>query len=187
VSETLASTSDDFVNACVLKLANAAVGKNGPSIEKLNASLALVAAIDPRDELEATLAIDMAITHDLSIEMMQRAKTTTDRGALRDYANLATKFSRTFTAQMKAISEHRRGGEQVVRHVHVYDGGQAVLAETVNVGGSGNGRMHDQPYGPGAALPCPDPSRDAMPIPCDPRAETVPAPRVRARKRRPEG
>ena len=49
--------------------------------------------------------------------------------------NLATKFSRTFVAQMEALSKHRRGGKQIVEHVHVNEGGQAVIANTVNTGG----------------------------------------------------
>ena len=55
------------------------------------------------------------------------------------HGNLATKFARTFTAQMEALSKLRRGGEQVVRHIHVGSGAQAVIAETFNAGGSGNG------------------------------------------------
>jgi hypothetical protein len=51
--------------------------------------------------------------------------------------NLATKFSRTFTAQLEALDRHRRGGKQIVEHVHVNDGGQAVFANNVTTGSKG--------------------------------------------------
>ena len=39
-------------------------------------------------------------------------------------------------AQMETLARMRRGGEQVVRHVHVDNrGGQAVIAENVHTGG----------------------------------------------------
>jgi hypothetical protein len=49
--------------------------------------------------------------------------------------NLATKFARTFAMQLDTLNRLRRGGEQVVKHVHVNEGGRAVIAGTVNTGG----------------------------------------------------
>jgi hypothetical protein len=46
---------------------------------------------------------------------------------------------RTFTAQTEALAKIRRKGEQTVKVVHVYPGGQAVVAETINQGGA-NGK-----------------------------------------------
>ena len=42
---------------------------------------------------------------------------------------------RTFTAQMEALKKYRTGGEQkmTVEHVHVNEGGQAIVG-TVNQG-----------------------------------------------------
>src|SRR3546814_17779489 len=49
-------------------------------------------------------------------------------------------------------SRMRRGGEQVVRHVHVDNrGGQAVIAENVHNGGKGNGKTDDQSHATGEA------------------------------------
>jgi hypothetical protein len=121
------------------------------------------------------------------MDMLQRTKAATRIDAMREYGNLATKLSRTFTAQMKQLSDWRRGGEQRVRHIHVYEGGQAVVAETVNLGGRGNERSLVQPYGPLAALPCQDTARDGMPVASDAREEALPAARRGSRKRRAQG
>ena len=103
------------------------------------------------------------------------------------FGNLANKFMRTFTAQTEALARLRRGGEQVVKYVHVHEGGQAVVAGTINqTGGSGNIESGEQPYGtnaaaPSAALPSPDRAKDGVPIPSDAQRQMSPARRKRSR------
>jgi hypothetical protein len=72
---------------------------------------------------------------------------------------------------METLARMRRGGEQVVRHVHVDNrGGQAVIAENVQTGGKGNGKIDDQSHatgtaGLGPALLGADPFGNGVPIP----------------------
>ena len=101
-----------------------------------------------------------------------------------EYANIATKMQRTFTAQIKALSDWRRRGEQVVRHIHVGNGGQAVVAETVNVGGRRNEEISNRGHEPFAALPCADSSRDTLHVPGDEGEEALLPARRRAGVRR---
>ena len=163
LNDLFGTTAEDFVSRSLLALANQNVDKQGvTNVPGLNGSLALVAAIDPRNELEASLALQMVATHDLTMAMLTRTRNAEYVDSMREYGNLATKLSRTFTMQMKALAEWRRGGEQVVRHIHVYEGGQAVVAETVNVGGQ-NANLADQCHAPFATLPRADPVRHAMP------------------------
>lgn len=150
VMETLASRSNGFVDASLLQLARATRDGGKHSVSALNASLAFIGAVAPNDEFEAALAVQMAATHDLAMEMLARTKAATRIDGMREYGTLATKLSRTFAAQMKALSDWRRGGEQVVRHVHVYEGGQAVVAETVNIGDRNNGNDAFNPHAQGA-------------------------------------
>lgn len=54
------------------------------------------------------------------------------------FGNLAAKLLRTSQGQMETLARMRRGGEQVVKHIHVDNrGGQAVIAENVATGGAG--------------------------------------------------
>jgi hypothetical protein len=60
--------------------------------------------------------------------------------------------------------------EQTVKHVHVNEGGQAVVADHFHAGGRENGKTIKQSHALGpapssAALPSPDPERDGVPIP----------------------
>lgn len=73
-------------------------------------------------------------------------------------------------------------GEQTVRHVHVNQGGQAVIADQFHhhTGGAENGQSIEQPHEPdraagaGPALPRQDPFGNGMPVSGDQRAQAVP-------------
>jgi hypothetical protein len=97
------------------------------------------------------------------------------------FGNLANKFMRTFTAQAEALAKIRRGGEQVVKYVHVHEGGQAVVAGTINqTGGSANIESDEQPQGtettaPCAALPRPDPTWNEVPVSRNAQRQMSPA------------
>ncbi|MBP1184196.1 hypothetical protein [Methylobacterium sp. PvR107] len=101
-----------------------------------NTMLAAVEAVRPENELEGMLAVQMAATHRLAMECLQRAACAATPEQAAANGNLATKMLRTYTAQLEALAKLRRGGEQkvTVEHVHVYEGGQAIVG---NVDASG--------------------------------------------------
>ena len=49
------------------------------------------------------------------------------------------KLARTFAAQVEALNRHRGKGQQkmTVEHVHVYEGGQAIVGNVNRTGGEG--------------------------------------------------
>ena len=76
-------------------------------------------------------------------------------------------------ATIEALAKLHQPREQTVRHVHVNEGGQAVIAEEFHhhTGGQENGHSSEQPHatgaigsGDGSALPSPDPLGPAVPI-----------------------
>lgn len=100
----------------------------------VNAAVAMLTAIAPQNEMEAMLAVQMVASHHLALLSMQRTKRADQIPQFQANGNMANKFARTHAAQVEALSRLRRGGEQVVRHVHVNEGGQALIAGTVNAG-----------------------------------------------------
>lgn len=134
VNEAFGTESTDFHGYCLNQLINILPeGENYTVI--LNAALATLKAINPKDELEAMLAVQMVASNHLSLMSMRRTQHAQTVDNRQMEGNLATKFSRTFVAQLEALGKHRRGGKQIVEHVHVNAGGQAVIAGTVNTGG----------------------------------------------------
>jgi len=84
----------------------------------LNAALAAVTGIAPRDEAEAMLAAQMVGVHWLVMDLLRKAN---DRAQRNDAGTLAVKLLRTFPAQIEALKRYRSAGEQrvVVQHQHV--------------------------------------------------------------------
>ena len=168
---------------------------------KANALLAVVEAAEPANEVEAALALQMAITHEMALQALARAQRVDQIGQYDSAGNMAVKLLRTYMMQLEALARLRRGGEQVVRVVHVHPGAQAVVG-TVVTGGppmgalgrggcDGNG---NQPHAKAldAAKGAPDlpemrgddASRNTVPIAS--RASPAPLPHARriGRKRR---
>ena len=103
-----------------------------------NNALALLDGIQPQDELEGMLAVQMIGVHNMAMDCIGMATQTDKVDFMNTYMNGATKMLRTFTVQMEALKNYRTGGQQkmTVEHVHVNEGGQAIVG-TVNQGGRG--------------------------------------------------
>jgi len=87
------------------------------------------------------------------------------------YMRLALKAQSACRSTLEALTKLHQPREQTVKHVHINKGGQAVVADHVHnhTGGRENGKTGEQSdatgaTGTSAALPCPDPLRDGVPI-----------------------
>ena len=94
-------------------------------------------SIGPQDGIEGLLANQMVATHFQAIASFQKANLTKDVNFRDRYTNMATKLSRTFIAQLEALNKYRGKGQQkmTVEHVHVNDGGQAIVGSISAKGG----------------------------------------------------
>jgi hypothetical protein len=141
----------------------------------INAALAAVCGIGPRDETEAMLAAQMVATHGAAMELLRRAMQAEYRHNLQDAGNLAVKLLRTYTAQLEALQRYRGKGQQkvTVEHVHVHKGGQAIVGHVETTRGVGaSAKTEERPHAkqlshaPEPTLPCPNPEREPMPVTC---------------------
>lgn len=90
--------------------------KRGEIPLRLNAALAMVEAIAPRNELEAALAVQMAGCHALTMEMLGKARHAEDTRDLELFGNFAVKFTGTFTVECRAtLREIRDIGRWLAR------------------------------------------------------------------------
>lgn len=169
--EALGTRSIPFLNDTLDNVMRVLSPSRDVTADQYNAALAIMAAVEPENELEATLASQMVAANDCAMRCMRGMAGSQMTDQHRMYGDLANKFMRTFTAQVEALAKLRRKGEQVVRHVHVHEGGQAVVAGTINqTGGRGSDESSDQSHGAEvfeacAALPSPDAARDGVPVP----------------------
>ena len=137
--EALGTTELDFLNGLLGQLASA--GSRGKSVDEsgLNFMLSVVKGIEPKDQVETMLAAQMAAVHMATMTSARLLNHVENIAQLDSNERAFNKLARTFAAQVEALKRYRTGGEQkmIVEHVHVHQGGQAIVG-TVNRGGGGN-------------------------------------------------
>lgn len=176
--ETFSANSIDPVNARANELLKYLGSVGADNEARYNAALSFIESMKPQDQAEALLLVQMYCTHDAAIRALSQLGSAEWVPTVQTFGNLATKLLGTAQRQMETLARMRRGGEQVVKHVHVDNrGGQAVIAENVNQGG-GTSKNEDQSHGAGnfgngAPLLGQNPQRNGVPIPSRKRAETV--------------
>lgn len=129
----MGTASSDFVNATLFQLQAAArLPNSGVSETAVNSALALIEACNPKDELEGALIAQMACTHAAAMAVLGRIGGA--HGGDRHVATMAAasaRLLRAFAVQVETLRRLRNGSAQFVRveHVHVNDGGQAVVGK----------------------------------------------------------
>ena len=103
----------------------------------LNFMLSVIAGVEPKDQVEAMLAAQMAAVHMATMTFARRlaqVETTPQQDSAERAFN---KLARTFTTRVEALKRYRTGGQQMVRveHVTVNEGGQAIVGNVT--GGRG--------------------------------------------------
>jgi hypothetical protein len=168
LTDAFGTTSQAFASLLITQATNAVSVPQASLPQTMNGLLAAIDGAQPKDEIEAMLVSQMAVTHSLAMEFLGRAKRAEYVPQLEASGNLAVKLLRTYTAQVEALAKLRRGGEQTVRveHVHVYPGGQAIVGSVTPAGGA-TLKSEDQPYAkqlayaPGTPMPRED-TRDTV-------------------------
>ena len=148
LAQALGTTDTSLTSQLVVQLGNAAP-KNQPPTEALNFMLAVVKAVEPRNELESLLASQMAAVHAATMTMAARLAASTGIKQQDSAERALNKLARTFAAQLEVLKRYRTGGEQkvTVEHVHVHPGGQAIVGNVEHQGGGGNTK-------PNGSTPC---------------------------------
>jgi hypothetical protein len=127
--EALGTVDHSFLAGFLGQVADA--GSSGAKLHEggINFMLSVVKGIEPRDQLETMLAVQMAAVH-MAIMTFARRLAHVDNIPQQDSAERAfNKLARTYVAQMEALKRYRTGGEQkvTVQHVTVGEGGQAIV------------------------------------------------------------
>jgi hypothetical protein len=169
------SKSDNWNNVIANQTIQTLWLKNSDEDERkkqVNAAVAALIGTNPNDELEGMMAAQLVACHNASMESYRRAMIgeQTFEGR-RENLNQANKLSRTYATVLEALNRHRGKGQQkvTVEHVHVHEGGQAIVG---NVEGGGmRTKSENQPhalgYAPGETLRSENAEREAVPVSCD--------------------
>ncbi|WEZ83529.1 hypothetical protein P6U16_01335 [Rhizobium sp. 32-5/1] len=137
IAKALGITDGTLYAGAIEQLINVSSKGLEIDIDALNFAVSLVRGIEPRDHLETMLAMQMAAVHMASMTFARKMNHTETIPQLDLQERVVNKLMRTFTTQMEALRKHRNGGSQkvIVKHVHVYEGGQAIVGSVSHGGG----------------------------------------------------
>lgn len=124
-----------------LTMASARADSSNEKIgQNLTSDLAFISSINPEDAIESMLAVQMATAHRAAMFAMEKFSRSQETDKSNSAANQATKFLNLYLRQMEMLNKHRGKGQQkmTVEHVHVNEGGQAIIGNVE--GGGGNGK-----------------------------------------------
>jgi hypothetical protein len=106
-----------------------------PADERQNqrtAILAFLASVKPGDALEGMIATQLYASHAAAMECYRRAMIPGQPiEAKQINLTLAAKLTKANATQVEALKKYRSKGQQkvLVEHVHVYQGGQAIVGQ----------------------------------------------------------
>ena len=176
---TLATMSPEFLNYVVSSLSQFLNSKDGLTAGSLNAALALIDGIGPKNEAETLLAMQMFMTNDAALRALKVMNNSGHADSMEKFGNLSVKLMRTFTAQAEAMAKLQRGGVQRVEHYYIDNrGGQAVIGENVTTGGQFQ-KIEGQSHATGnsgvvSAMSCADAVGRVVPIASRQGAQALP-------------
>ena len=135
--------SEEFSQTMLGKLV-AALRPNpheGLDEETLNAAIALIASMNPQDELQAMLAVEIAAVGFAAHKLLRQSQHLLNEDHITVYGGYALKLFRLQLEMIETLDRHRRGNRQTVevRHVHIHSGAQGVVGIVNAAQGEGGG------------------------------------------------
>jgi hypothetical protein len=135
--DALGTRDPDFLEGLLTQLADA--GSKGRKVDgrTLNFMFSVVKGVEPRDQVEAMLAAQMAAVHMATMRLARRLAHVGNIPEQDSAERAFNKLARTFAAQVEALKRYRSRGDQTVRveHVTVNEGGQAIVGNVAHRGG----------------------------------------------------
>lgn len=130
MAETTGSINQAFSQVLLNQAMLASCSSKDKAEAMVNAVSAAMLDLAPRNTLEGMLSAQIVAVHNQSMECLRRAsleELSLELAII--YQNQAAKLMKTFIAQMEALKKYRTGGKQkiTVEHVHVHQGGQAIV------------------------------------------------------------
>jgi hypothetical protein len=164
---------------------------------ELNTVVAIISGQRPRDEIEAMIVSQMAVTHALTMRSLGNLNRSSNVQQQDSNSLTVARLTKGFTSQVDALAKLRRGGEQrvIVEHVHVYQGGQAIVGAVTHTGGpralvENQGQPHATNNAgsiiapDGKAMWSQNPERETLPVSSGEGSQALPDARRRTRVRR---
>lgn len=129
MADTLGVADCDAMHGILRQLAGASVKGRKPDAVNLAFMISMVESIKPRDAVEAMLVAQMVSVHVMAMQCAYRLASANDFARQDSAARALGRLTRTFPAQIEALTRYRNHGEPAitVQNVSVGDGGKAIV------------------------------------------------------------
>lgn len=132
-------SSDSATRLFLEQVLSACLELHGDRGETTEAVLDLLTELQPNTALEGMLVTQMVACHVQAMAQMKKAVRSNAAAAVEQHLKLAQKLQRLFLSQIESLERLRGRRNQHVRveHVHVHQGGQAIVGQVAPSGGGG--------------------------------------------------
>lgn len=139
--EAFGSKNNDFIDGLAHQIIGISTKGQKPDEKGVAFVGSIIGGVHPRDQVEAMLATQMAAVHNSMMTFARRLNGVETIPQQDSAARAFNQLARTFAAQVEALKRYRNGGNQnvTVKHVHVHEGGQAIVGN-VAAGGRAGGK-----------------------------------------------
>jgi hypothetical protein len=136
MADSLGVTDSDAMHGILQQLVKASVKGRKPDAVNLAFMLSMVESIKPRDSVEAMLVAQMVSVHVMAMQCAYRLASANDFARQDSAARALGRLTRTFPAQIDALTRYRNNGAPAitVQNVSVADGGKAIVGNVTQHG-----------------------------------------------------
>lgn len=129
MADALGAVDRDAMHGILRQLARASSKRQKPDAVNLAFMISMAKSIRPRDSIEAMLVAQMVSVHVMAMRCAYHLANAEDVARQDSAARALGRLTRTFPAQIDALSRYRNNGEPVVtvQNVSVQDGGKAIV------------------------------------------------------------
>jgi hypothetical protein len=133
LAEALGAGDRDALHGILGQLVKASAVAQKPDEANLAFMISMIRSIAPRDSIEAMLVSQMVSVHMAAMRCACRLACTDDLAQQESVTRALTRLSRTFAAQVEALSRHRSSDERAitVKNLSVQDGGHAIVGNVM--------------------------------------------------------
>jgi len=139
IMSALGTADYEFYEGLLGQISNAASNGKAADAPGINFMLSVAKGIEPRDQIEAMLAVQMAAVHMASITFARRLAHVENIPQQDSAERAFNKLMRTFAVQVETLKRYRSTGEQRMtvehQHVTVNEGGQAIVGNVNTAAG----------------------------------------------------
>jgi hypothetical protein len=137
LSDTFGVQNSSFASLLLTQSITGSYALKAVGEPRANAIVSAIDELGPKNAFEAMTCTQMIALHNQALKMLEHASTTSSPDIAASYLHMAIKLTKAYTGLAEFFRKQRQKGHQhiSVEHVHVHQGGQAIVGAVTQAGG----------------------------------------------------